>query len=113
MESEDNIKHVFLLRHRAEGVFSKTLDRVWYASGSSGTTLLADVQALLCAGDDILSKQQDQSSVVTVGQHIRIERLSVATLVVGTRPPATCTDCQVAITRCTRVLNECKFVSLN
>lgn len=110
MEANGNIDRVFLLRHRAEGAFSKTLDRVWYASGVGGTSLLPDVQALLSAGDDVLSKQKDEvAKVTTVGEYIRIERLNVATLVVVTQAPATCTECQVVIEGCTRVLKECKF----
>ena len=71
--------------------------------------MLADVQALLSAGDDVLSGQRDEAVVVTVGEHLRIERLDLATLIVVTAPPATYTSCHGVITACTGVLKRCRL----
>lgn len=90
-----------------DGAFSKSLDRMWYpSSGTVGASLLADLQALLSAGDDVLASQRDESCVVTIGKYVRIERLEVATLVVVAQRPASYITCQSAISYSTRVLKQ-------
>lgn len=109
MNSHSGIKDVFLLGHRRDGAFGNTLDHVWYASTpTTGTALLADIQALFAVGDDLLSPQQDYTSVVTVGAYVRIQRLDIATLVVIAQPPHTCTTCQDVISSCAHVLTQRK-----
>lgn len=82
---------------------------MWYPTATTvGSTLLADLQALLGASDDVLAAQGDESTVVTIGENIRVERLGIATLVVVSQPPHTCTSCQDVIESSTRVLRKCK-----
>lgn len=108
-----------MLGHRPDDMFGKTVERVLYSSAAAkGASLIADVQALLSAGDDLLSSQQDQTSVVTVGVYVRIQRLDAATLIVVTEPPHTSTSCQGIISACTNVLQQrtlsssSRFISL-
>lgn len=111
MESLEGIKTTFLLRHRQDGALSKGLERVWYPPSSTvHASLMADVEALLSAGDDIMASHRDETVVVTVGTNIRIERLSIATLVVVTQPPHTISSCQDVIAASTKTLNLRKLV---
>lgn len=104
------IKEVFLLGHRRDDMFGKTVEHVSYSSATAtSASLIADVQALLSAGDDLLSLQRDETAVITVGVHVRIQRLDVATLVVVAQPPHTCTSCQGVISACTNVLQQRTF----
>lgn len=110
VNSHAGIKDVFLLGHRRDGTFENILEHVWYASTqTTGATLIADIQALFAVGDDLLSVQRDQTSVVTIGTSIRIQRLDIATLVVVAQPPHTCTTSQGIISACTHVLKQCTF----
>lgn len=110
VESNAAVRQTFLVQHHVGGAFSKSLENIWYPSGNHpGSTLIADLQALLAAGDDVLASQGDESAVVTIGDNIRIERLDVATLVVVSQPPHTFSSCQDIITSCTQVLKQCKF----
>ncbi|PXF43350.1 hypothetical protein BWQ96_06913 [Gracilariopsis chorda] len=105
LEAEPGVKQVFLLQHNPDDTFSKSLYRIWYSSSPvGGGTLLADLQALLSAGDDVLAKQGDESSVITLGNNVRIERLEAATMLVLTHPSSSCASVQNAIISCTRVL---------
>ncbi|KAI0563249.1 hypothetical protein FGB62_44g153 [Gracilaria domingensis] len=107
LESEEGVKQVFLLKHDPGDTFSKSLYRVWYSSSPvGGGALLADLQALFAAGDDVLAKQGDESSVITLGETIRIERVESATLLVLTQPSSACTLVQEAITNCTVILRH-------
>lgn len=109
VESNVAVRQAFLVQHHVSGAFSKSLENIWYPSSNApGSTLIADLQALLAAGDDVLASQGDESSVVTIGDDIRIERLDVATLVVVSQHPHTLSSCQDVITSCTRVLKQCK-----
>lgn len=74
--------------------------------------MVADLQALLSAGDDVLASHADESSVITVGETIRIERLDMATLVVVSQPPHTFHECLEVIASCSRVLKQCKCFQL-
>lgn len=108
---------MFLLRHRGDAMFFKTVEHVWYSSSpTTGSGLISDVQALLTVGDDLLSSKhevssskQDATAVVNIGSNIRIERLDMATLVVVTQPPHTCISCQQLISSCTNVLKNCEL----
>lgn len=111
VETNAAVRHAFLVRHHAEGAFSKSLDNMWYSSANMvGSAMIADLQALLSAGDDVLASNADESSVVTVGETIRIERLDMATLVVVSQPPHTFNECLEVIASCTRVLKQCKYL---
>lgn len=109
VESHVAVRQAFVVQHHVSGAFSKSLENVWYPSSNApGSTLIADLQALLAAGDDVLASQDDETSVVTIGDSIRIERLDVATLVVVSQRPHTFSSCQDVISSCTRVLKQCK-----
>lgn len=101
---------MFLLQHNPDDTFSKSLYRIWYSSSSvGGGTLLADLQALLSAGDDVLAKQGDECSVITLGKNVRIERLEGATMLVLTHSSSSGAAVQHAIIACTRVLRNRKY----
>eukprot|EP00177_Eucheuma_denticulatum_P007824 GFKZ01014239.1.p1 GENE.GFKZ01014239.1~~GFKZ01014239.1.p1 ORF type:complete len:270 (-),score=35.18 GFKZ01014239.1:1063-1872(-) len=107
LEANEAVRHVFLVRHRVDSLFAKILDKMWYSSADAvGSAMLADLQALLAAGDDVLVSHADESSVVTVGEYIRIERLDLATLVVVSQPPHTFSSCLQVIAASTRVLKK-------
>lgn len=111
VEANPGVRQAFLIKHNRNGAFSKSLEGMWYSSSTApGSTLIADLQALLAAGDDILSSQGDESAVVTIGSTIRVERLSVATLVVVSQPPHTFSSCQEVIKSCTRTLKQRKYI---
>lgn len=110
MESHVGIREVYLLAHR-RGIFVKSLEQLWFSSRTAtGASLIADTQALLTTGDDLLASKQDEMSVITVGTNIRIQRLSVATLVVITQPPHTYLSCRDIISACSTVLGHCKLM---
>lgn len=71
--------------------------------------MIADMQALLSAGDDVLNAKGDQSGVVTIGDFVRIERLDGATFVVVSQKPTTVTGSQELIACYTSVLKQCKL----
>lgn len=109
MEANAAVRHAFLVRHQAEGTFGKLLDNMWYSSANMvGSAMIADLQALLSAGDDVLASNADESLVVTVGETIRVERLDIATLVVVSQPPHTFNECLEVIASCTKVLKQCE-----
>lgn len=113
VESHDAIKSAYLIRHRVDGGYASALGALWYAAdGRPAGTVVADVQALLDAADDVLAGQRDQATVVTLGPTVRIERLGPATLVVTAQPPATCMSCQRIIDGCTAVLRQRKLGSI-
>lgn len=93
-----------------DGVGSNWLERMWYcAEATVGSSIIADLQALLAAGDDVLSSHADEANVITVGENVRIERLELATLMVVSETPKTFSDCLEVIGMCTKVLKQCKF----
>lgn len=113
VESNTAVRQAYLVRHHVEGTFQKSLESIWYPSGSrSGSTMIADLQALLAAGDDVFASQGDETAVVTIGDDIRIERFDGATLVVVLQPSNTFSSCQGIIASCSCVLTQCKFTSL-
>lgn len=83
-----------LLRHleRTVGVRAALLVResdVFAAHHPRDASLVVDLQGLMHAADDILATRRTKAGVLTLGRHIRIHRLALATLVVVTQPPAT------------------------
>lgn len=110
VESNAAIRQAYLVRHGLEGTFRKSLESIWYPSGSrSGSTMIADLQALLAAGDDALASQGDETAVVTIGDDIRVERFDGATLVIVLQPSNTFSSCQDVIGSCSQVLEQRKF----
>ncbi|CDF37913.1 unnamed protein product [Chondrus crispus] len=107
VESNAAIRQAYLVRHGLEGTFRKSLESIWYPSGSrSGSTMIADLQALLAAGDDALASQGDETAVVTIGDDIRVERFDGATLVIVLQPSNTFSSCQDVIGSCSQVLEQ-------
>lgn len=56
--------------------------------------------------DDVLGAAANKTQTLTLGEHVRIHRLALATLVVVTRPPHTCIECAEVIDESARVLQQ-------
>lgn len=88
------IKRVLLVRHAREGARHHLPTDVWWGDGGDGEAgMVADLHALLQVADDVLLAKDDRASLVMIGDSVRVERLSAATLVVATAPPATTGSC--------------------
>lgn len=107
VERKVGIRHAFLVRHRDEGAFSTGLGSMWYSSSrASDASLIANLQSLLNVSDDLLASRDDSTAVKTVGEHVRIERMALATLIVVCQAPHTYYSCQEAIASSTAVLEK-------
>lgn len=95
LSASAGIRRVLLLRHaRPDGARAHLPADVWYGDGRDGEAgVLADVRALLHVADDVLLAREDMAAIVCIGDSVRVERLSLATLVVATEPPATTASC--------------------
>jgi hypothetical protein len=95
LNRERGIHRVLLLRHARTGdAFAHAPRELWYSGGRDGeASIVADVQALMHGTDDLLFARRDQAAVVLIGDCVRVERLSLATLVVATALPETTTSC--------------------
>ncbi len=104
------IEQAVLVRDRGRGSFGGTLGTTWYSTRGAGeSSLVADLQGLMNVADDVLASRSNKAQVLTLGDHVRIQRLALATLIVVTQPPHTCNDCATEIEETTRVLQRCKY----
>lgn len=108
LERERGIHRVVLLKHaRGVGALAHAPREVWYSgAGRESANSLADLQALVQVADDLLAAKKDVASVVMIGDCVRVERLSLGTLVVATGLPETCMSCGDTIDASARVLER-------
>jgi hypothetical protein len=112
LERENGVRRALLLKHR-RGAFSHSPGHVWYPGyRDDETNVIADMQALLHVSDDILGSHGDQMSRITIGDRIRIDRLSLGTLIVATAPSETHISLQGVIDATTEMLQRCKCLNV-
>lgn len=95
LQRERGVQRVLLLRNaRSAGAFAHTPRELWFSGGMDGEeSVVADTRALVQAADDLLHRHGDQATLVSLGDCLRVERLSLATLVVATALPVTINSC--------------------
>lgn len=109
VESKPEIRHVLLLKHRRD-VYRSLLSNVWYSSSrESESRIAADLQNLLNIADDLLAAKKDAANVVTLGDNMRVERMTLGTLLIICQYPHTCGSCRAIITESSSVLQKRTF----
>lgn len=107
VERHVGIEQAVVVRDGGRGAFGGTLGETWYSTrGDGDASLAADLQGLMNVADDVLAASANKTQMLTLGAHVRIHRLALATLVVVTRPPQTCIDCAPEIDETARVLQQ-------
>jgi hypothetical protein len=97
LNRERGVLRALLLRN-ARGARAHVPSALWFAGGLDGEDgVVADAAALAAAADDLLVRHGDAAALVDLGDYVRVERLSLATLVVATAAPATVASCAEVI----------------
>jgi hypothetical protein len=112
LEREPGIQRALLFRHR-RGAFAHSPSHAWYSGyRDDEANVIADLQALLHVSDDVLVSRMDQTSRITIGDHIRIDRLSMGTLIVATAPSESHISCQGVINATTAMLQRRELMNV-
>lgn len=108
LNRERGVQRALLLRNaRTGGAFGHAPRELWYSGGLDGEeSIVADTHALMQAADDLLVRQENQAVLVDLGDCLRVERLSLATLIVATAPPATIASCSDVIDEAASTLQK-------